>query len=465
MSSADFVHLHVHSEYSLLDGACRIKDMVGWAVENESPAMAITDHGNMFGVIEFYLEAKEAGIKPIIGCEVYVAPKSRFERGGKGNRNSQRDSSYHLILLAENLKGYKNLLKLVSMGYIEGFYYHPRIDKELLARHSDGLIALTSCVQGEVPTLIAQDRIDEAREAVAQFKEIMGTDNFFLELQNHNLETEGKVMPVMIRLAREMNVPLAATNDSHYVRAEDAEIHDVLLAIQTGKTLDDPNRLRFSGEGFHLRTSAEMRQVLADFPEEALANTLLIADRCDLNLQFGGTILPDYEVPEGHTPDSYLEKLCWEGARRRYGDEIPKQVKERLQHELNIIKQTGYAGYFLIVWDYVRFAREKGFPVSVRGSGGGSLVLYVLGVTSFDPLKYDLLFERFLNPERVTMPDIDLDFCPEHREIVIDYLIRKYGRDSVTHVAAFHEMKAKAAIRDVAGPWGYRYPRWIRSSS
>ena len=454
MSSADFVHLHVHSEYSLLDGACRIKDMVGWAVENESPAMAITDHGNMFGVIEFYLEAKEAGIKPIIGCEVYVAPKSRFERGGKGNRNSQRDSSYHLILLAENLKGYKNLLKLVSMGYIEGFYYHPRIDKELLARHSDGLIALTSCVQGEVPTLIAQDRIDEAREAVAQFKEIMGTDNFFLELQNHNLETEGKVMPVMIRLAREMNVPLVATNDSHYVRAEDAEIHDVLLAIQTGKTLDDPNRLRFSGEGFHLRTSAEMRQVLADFPEEALANTLLIADRCDLNLQFGGTILPDYEVPEGHTPDSYLEKLCWEGARRRYGDEIPKQVKERLQHELNIIKQTGYAGYFLIVWDYVRFAREKGFPVSVRGSGGGSLVLYVLGVTSFDPLKYDLLFERFLNPERVTMPDIDLDFCPEHREIVIDYLIRKYGRDSVTHVAAFHEMKAKAAIRDVARALG-----------
>ena len=454
MSSANFVHLHVHSEYSLLDGACRIKDMIRWAVENDSPAMAITDHGNMFGVIEFYLKAKEAGIKPIIGCEVYMAPRSRFERGEKGGRNSQKESSYHLILLAENLRGYKNLLKLVSMGYIEGFYYHPRIDKELLARYSEGLIALTSCVQGEVPTLIAQDRVDDARKVIAQFKEIMGPDNFFLELQNHNLETERKVMPVMVQLAREMNVPLVATNDSHYVKAEDAEIHDVLLAIQTGKVLDDPNRLRFSGEGFHLRGEEEMRRVMSDFPEEALVNTLLIADRCKVDLQFGGTILPDYEVPEGYTPDSYLEKLCWEGARRRYGDEIPQEVKERLQHELNIIKQTGYAGYFLIVWDYVRFAREKGFPVSVRGSGGGSLVLYVLGVTSFDPLKYDLLFERFLNPERVTMPDIDLDFCPEHREMVIDYLIQKYGRNSVTHVAAFHEMKAKAAIRDVARALG-----------
>ncbi|MCD6506895.1 DNA polymerase III subunit alpha [Candidatus Poribacteria bacterium] len=454
MSSANFVHLHVHSEYSLLDGACRIKDMISWAVENDSPAMAITDHGNMFGVIEFYLKAKEAGIKPIIGCEVYMAPRSRFERGEKGGRNSQKESSYHLILLAENLRGYKNLLKLVSMGYIEGFYYHPRIDKELLARYSEGLIALTSCVQGEVPTLIARNRVDDARKVIAQFKEIMGPDNFFLELQNHNLETERKVMPVMVQLAREMNVPLVATNDSHYVKAEDAEIHDVLLAIQTGKVLDDPNRLRFSGEGFHLRSEEEMRRVMSDFPEEALVNTLLIADRCEVDLQFGGTILPDYEVPEGYTPDSYLEKLCWEGARRRYGDEIPQEVKERLQHELNIIKQTGYAGYFLIVWDYVRFAREKGFPVSVRGSGGGSLVLYVLGVTSFDPLKYDLLFERFLNPERVTMPDIDLDFCPEHREMVIDYLIQKYGRNSVTHVAAFHEMKAKAAIRDVARALG-----------
>jgi DNA polymerase-3 subunit alpha len=450
MSSANFVHLHVHSEYSLLDGACRIKDMVKWAVANDSPAIAITDHGNMFGVIEFYLAAKDAGIKPIIGCEVYVAPKSRFERGNSRGRNSQKDSSYHLILLAENLKGYKNLIKLVSMGYTEGFYYHPRIDKELLAQYSEGLIALTSCVQGEVPALIDQDRVEEAKRVIVQFKEIMGPDNFFLELQNHNLETEHKVMPVMVELAREMNLPLVATNDSHYVSAEDAEIHDVLLAIQTGKTLDDPNRLRFSGDAFHLRTEEEMIRAMSGFPQEAIANTLLIAERCDLELQFGGTILPEYEVPEGYTADTYLEKLCWEGARWRYGDEIPQEVRERLEHELRIIKQTGYAGYFLIVWDYVRFARQKGFPVSARGSGGGSLVLYVLGVTSFDPLKYDLLFERFLNPDRITMPDIDLDFCPEHREIVIEYLIQKYGRNSVTHVAAFHEMKAKAAIRDVA---------------
>ncbi|RKY01197.1 DNA polymerase III subunit alpha [Candidatus Poribacteria bacterium] len=292
--------------------------------------------------------------------------------------------------------------------------------------------------------------MEEAKKAAAELNEIMGQGNFYLELQNHNLDSERKVMPVLVEISKELNIPLVATNDCHYVRPEDAEIHDVLLAIQTGKTLDDTTRLRFSGEGYHMRDEEEMRRCMAGFPEEALRNTLVIAERCELDLKLGETMLPEYEVPEGETPESFLEKLCWEGAKKRYGENIPPEVKERLEHELKIIKQTGYAGYFLIVWDYVKFAREKGFPVNIRGSGGGSLVLYVLGVTNFDPLKYDLLFERFLNPERVTMPDIDLDFSPEHREIVIEYLKRKYGEDSVTHVAAFHAMKAKAALRDVA---------------
>ncbi|MBZ4686749.1 MAG: DnaE [Clostridiales bacterium] len=438
-----FVHLHVHSEYSLLDGYAKITLAVKEAKEKGMPALSITDHGVMYGTIDFYKECKKNEIKPIIGCEVYVARRSRFHKEGKRD-----DNSFHLVLLAENNQGYKNLLKLVSAGFTEGFYYKPRVDLELLEKHSEGLIALSACLAGEIPQLIIQERLEEAYQKASQYKDIFGENNFYLELQDHGLSEQRKVNRVLVEMSKKLGIPLVATNDVHYTKKEDAKIHDVLLCIQTGKTLQDEERMKFATSEFYLKSADEMRLLFGEIPD-ALTNTVKIAERCNVEFDFGELHLPDYQVPEGYDKQSYLEKLCHDGLKKRYS-KITPEIKERLQHELRIIKQMGYPGYFLIVWDLVNFARKKGILVGPgRGSAAGSLVAYVLGITNIDPLKYDLLFERFLNPERVTMPDIDIDFCFERRGEVIEYLSKKYGSDRVSQIITFGTMAAKAAVRDV----------------
>ena len=444
MSDVEFVHLHNHSEYSLLDGACRIDDMIGWAKKHNARAIGITDHGNMFGAFEFYQKTRESEVKPIIGCEVYVAPNKRYDRDEK----NRQGSSHHLVLLAENNTGYRNLMKLVSRGYIEGFYYVPRIDLEILAEHHEGIIAATACIKGRVPRLLLKDQRQLAIEYLMKLRDIMGSDNLFLEIHNHGLSEEKEVMPKMVELSKEAGIPMVGANDCHYISKNDYDLHDVLLAIGTNNNVDDDDRLRFSSDQFYMKTNYEIAQAFKDFPDEVWQNTLEIADRCEVELDYGEYLMPKFEVPEGHTADIYLREICFKGAKERYS-EIKPEIQKQLDYELDVIKEMGFAGYFLIVWDYVRFAREKGFPLNARGSAGGSLVLYCLGVTSFDPLKYNCIFERFLNTERVTMPDIDIDFAPEHRDIVIDYLSNKYGKDSVAYVAAFSTMGAKAAIRDV----------------
>lgn len=441
--TADFVHLHTHSEYSLLDGAGRIKDLVRRAREMEMPALAITDHGVMYGVIDFYQAARQEGIKPVIGCEVYVAPRSRHDR------QPQQDSSpYHLVLLAENNRGYSNLVQLVSRAYLEGFYYKPRVDHELLAEYHEGLIALSSCLAGEVPALFLQGRPEEARQAAAFYREVFGPNNFFLELQDHGLEEQRRVNPFLVELAGQAGLPLVVTNDAHYIYREQARVHDVLLCIQTGKILEDTNRLRFGSQEFYLKSPQQMQQLFPDLPE-AWQNTRYIAERCQVDFQLGELHLPRYEVPDGDTLDSYLEKLCREGLERLSLAGRPR-YEERLNYELAVIRQMGFSGYFLIVWDLVHFAHSRGIITGPgRGSAAGSLVAYTLGITQIDPLEHDLLFERFLNPERVTMPDIDIDFCFERRGEVIDYLSQRYGADHVAQIITFGTMAARAAIRDV----------------
>ncbi len=450
MPTPDFVHLHNHSEYSLLDGACRIKDMIGWAQQQNAPAIGLTDHGNMFGILDFYKTAKKADVKPIIGCEAYIALNSRYDQ----DPNRRFPRAYHLILLVENQQGYKNLMKLVSLGYTEGYEYkgifsRPRIDKELLQNYHEGLIVLTSCIHGTVPSLLLQNQPQQAFEELATLKDIMGPGHLFIEIQMHGLEEENKVMPQLLELGRKLELPLVGTNDCHYIRKEDAEVHEVLMNIQTGKTLEDEKRLSFANDQFYFKTTEEMQSALKDFPEEVITNTVAIAERCHIELDYKDYIMPQCEVPEGHDTDSYLVHLCREGLKQRYKGTVPEDANEQLEYELGIIKQTGFSGYLLIVADYVRFARKRGFPISARGSAGGSLALYALGVTSFNPMDYDLIFERFLNLERISMPDIDLDFAPEHRDLVIEYLSGKYGHDCVAHVAAFSNMKAKAVLRDV----------------
>lgn len=438
-----FVHLHVHTEYSLLDGAGRIKQVIAQAQELGMSALAITDHGVMYGVVDFYKAAKKAGIKPILGCEVYVAPRSRQQKEARLD-----DNNYHLVLLAENEIGYRNLLHLVSVGYTEGFYYKPRVDKELLQQHSEGLIALSACLGGEIPSLIMQEQYEAAKATALSYQEIFGAENFFLELQDHRLEEQRQVNRYLVRMSRELGIPLVATNDVHYVSREDARVQDVLLCIQTGKTVDDGERMKFDSDDFYLKSYEEMQMLFGELPE-ALANTVRIAERCHVDLDFSQMHLPYYQVPEGHTLDSYLEHLCTEKARQRYG-EITPPVQERLTYELEVIRGMGYSGYFLIVWDFVNYAREQGILVGPgRGSAAGSIVSYVLGITNIDPLKYQLLFERFLNPERVSMPDIDIDFCFERRGEVIDYVISKYGVDKVSQIITFGTMAARAAVRDV----------------
>ena len=438
-----FVHLHTHSEYSLLDGMCRIDELVEYATQLGMPALALTDHGVLYGVIPFYLKCKESGIKPIIGCEMYVAPRKATDKEG------QIDASLtHLILLAKNYKGYKNLLKLVSFANTEGFYYKPRVDKEILAKYSDGLIALTSCLAGEVPRKILNDDIEGAERTALELREIFGERNFYFELQDHGLPEEKKVKEALIELGKKLSIPLVATNDVHYLRKSDARIHDVLLCIGTGSTISKPKKLGFGTPEFYFKTPLEMFNLFSDVPG-AIENTLEIAAKCNLELELEKPHLPYFPVPEGYTLESYLEKLCWDNFPKRYPTR-PKEAEERLKYELSIIIGKGYAGYFLIVWDIVNAAREKGIPIGPgRGSAAGSMVSYVLGITQLDPLKYGLLFERFLNPDRVSMPDIDLDFCDVRREEVIRYVINKYGKDKVAQIITFGTMAARAAVRDV----------------
>ncbi len=438
-----FVHLHNHTEYSLLDGACRIKELVERARELDMPALAITDHGVLYGAVDFYREAQKQGIKPIIGCEVYVAARSRLDRDARLDANQ-----YHLVLLCRDETGYRNLVQLVTRAYLEGFYYKPRVDHELLQQYSAGLMALSGCVGGEIPQLILAGRHNEALQLAVQYQSWFGQGNFYLELQNHGMPEEQVVNKALIEISQKTGIPLVATNDVHYIRKHDAQVHDVLLCIQTGTVVSDEQRLRFPGSEFYLKTGQEMADLFAAQPE-ALTNTLAIAERCNFDFQFETFHLPYYDIPQGFTPEEYLSKLSWECFKKKYPAPTPELV-ERLEYELRVINEMGFAAYFLIVQDLVNWAKNNGVPVGPgRGSAAGSLVSYVLGITSVDPLAYDLLFERFLNPERVSMPDIDIDFCFEKRDRVISYIVEKYGADKVAQIITFGTMAARAAIRDV----------------
>lgn len=448
---SDFVHLHNHTEFSLLDGATRIKDLVGRAKALSMPSIAITDHGSMYGVIDFYEEALAQGIKPIIGCEVYVARRTRFDKEARKD-----ESSYHLVLLAENTKGYQNLMKIVSSSFIDGFYYKPRVDKDLLREYSEGLIALSGCIQGEIPRHILGRDMDRARELVREYVDIFGPENFFLEVQNHGIKEQQEANEKIGILAEEFKIPIIGTNDSHYILQSDAISHDVLLCIQTGSTMADKNRLQFDTEEFYLKSGKEMSKALKGF-EAGLANTLTIAERCNVEIDLGQLYLPDYTVPQGESLETYLRQLCVEGVAKRYGEVTP-QITGRLDHELAVISDMGFPGYFLIVWDFVHEAKSKGIRVGPgRGSAAGSIVSYALGITNVDPLQFDLLFERFLNPERHSLPDIDIDFDDQRREEVIAYVTQKYGEDHVAQLITFGTMQARAAVRDAGRVLGYPY--------
>ncbi|OGW29134.1 MAG: DNA polymerase III subunit alpha [Nitrospirae bacterium GWC2_57_13] len=456
MSHADFVHLHLHTEYSLLDGAIRIDDLVNKARELRMPAVAITDHGNIFGALEFYQKAMKAGVKPIVGCEIYVAPGSRFEKSTPGGH--QDEASYHLLLLVRNRQGYRNLVKLVTAGYLEGFYYRPRIDKELLRQHSEGLIGSSACLGGEVPSLLLQNRYEDAKKAALEYQDILGKENFYFELQDNGIPEQEQANRELIRLSLETGIPLIATNDCHYLDMDDHKSHDALLCIQTGKIVKDTNRMHFSSETFYVKTPEEMKKSFAHVPE-AISNTIAIAERCNLELELGKYHLPHFPVPEGFTLESYMAEMARKGlaerlqeieALRGAGNVDPALYQQRLEYEIAMIGKMGFAGYFLIVWDFIRYAREKGIPVGPgRGSAAGSLVAYSLRITDLDPLPYNLLFERFLNPERISMPDIDVDFCMDRRDEVLKYVTEKYGPDHVTQIITYGTMMAKGVIRDV----------------
>lgn len=441
-----FVHLHVHSEFSLLDGANRIKDLPVRAKELGMDAIAITDHGVMFGVIDFYKACKANGIKPIIGCEVYVAPRTRFDK------EPNIDNKYnHLILLAKNNEGYKNLSKLVSLGFTDGYYYKPRIDKEILEKYHEGLICCSACLAGEVPQTILREGMEKAEEAALWYKNIFG-DDYYLEIQANSIRDQIIVNQKMIQLSRKLGIKLVATNDAHYLTKEDYYNHEVLLCIQTGKRMTDEDRMSFETNDFYIKSPEEMEEYFKNIPE-ALENTLEVAEKCNVEFEFGHTILPNYDVPEEfETHYDYLKYLCDEGLKKKYGEQgIAKEILDRAEYELSVIKKMGYVDYFLIVWDYINYARSQGIPVGPgRGSGAGSIVAYAIGITDIDPIKYNLIFERFLNPERISMPDFDVDFCYERRQEVIDYVGRKYGHDHVSQIITFGTMSARMVIRDVA---------------
>ncbi|HYE81488.1 MAG TPA: DNA polymerase III subunit alpha [Clostridia bacterium] len=439
----NFVHLHVHTEYSLLDGAGRVEDLVAKAKELGMGSVAITDHGVMYGVVDFYKQARKYDIKPLIGCEVYVAGRTMKDRDPKLD-----SGQYHLVLLAKNEEGYNNLIKLVSMGFTEGFYYKPRVDMEVLRRYSGGLVALSACLAGAIPGYITNGNYEAAKNAALSYNEIFGEGNFYLELQDHGIKEQALVNQEIVRLSRETGIPLVATNDVHYVEKNDAVAQDILLCIQTGKTVEEEDRLKFQGQEFYFKSSDEMYELFKYIPE-ALENTAKIAEKCNLEFNFGQVHLPAFDVPEGYTSDTYIRKLCYDGLEQKY-IEITDELRDRAEYELSVITRMGYADYYLIVWDYVKFAKDNGIMVGPgRGSGAGSLVAYCLGITNIDPIKYKLIFERFLNPERISMPDFDVDFCYERRQEVIDYVVGKYGKDRVAQIITFGTMAARAAIRDV----------------
>lgn len=439
-----FTHLHVHTEYSLLDGSGKIKEMVLQAKKLGMDSMAITDHGVMYGVIDFYRACKAEGIRPVLGCEIYVAPNSRFEKEGAAS-----DERYHhLVLLAENNKGYSNLMKIVSKGFTEGFYYKPRVDYEVLQEYHEGIIALSACLAGEVASLLRRGFYEEAKQAAFKMQNIFGKENYYLELQDHGLAEQRTVNQGLLRMAAETGIPLVATNDIHYTLAEDAAAHDILLCIQTQKKVTDENRMRYEGGQYYIKSPQEM-EALFPYAKEALENTHRIAMRCEVEIEFGHYKLPKFDVPQGFTAWEYLQKLCREGLEQRYPNPSV-QLKERLEYEMKTIHDMGFVDYFLIVSDFIRYAKDNGIAVGPgRGSGAGSIVSYCLRITDIDPIKYNLLFERFLNPERMTMPDIDIDFCYERRQEVIDYVVEKYGKDKVVQIITFGTMAAKGVLRDV----------------
>ncbi|MGM9659791.1 MAG: DNA polymerase III subunit alpha, partial [Faecousia sp.] len=446
-----FAHLHLHTEYSLLDGACRIDGLMERVKELGQSAVAITDHGVMYGCIDFYKAAKAAGVKPIIGCEVYVA-----RRGMTDKVHGLDNDPYHLVLLCENRRGYENLCYLVSEAFIHGFYGKPRVDLALLEQHHEGLIALSACLAGAIPQYLMQEDYASAKEYALKLASIFGEGNFYLELQDHGIDEQRPVNQGVQRLARETGLPLVVTNDAHYLRREDAKMQDVLLCIQTGKTVDDRGRMKFQTEEFYVKSEEELRQL---FPgcDEAFENTGKIADRCNLEFTFHEYHLPAFPVPEGYTNEEYFRELCYNGFRERYPDE-PKEYADRLEYEIGVISSMGYVNYYLIVWDFIRYAKEQGIPVGPgRGSGAGSIAAYCMHITEVDPMKYSLIFERFLNPERVSMPDFDTDFCQERRPEVIEYVMRKYGSDHVAQIATFGTMAARGAIRDVGRALNFTY--------
>ena len=446
-----FTHLHVHTEYSLLDGACRIDRLFDHLKAMGQTACAITDHGVMYGCVAFFDAAKAAGIKPIIGCEVYVATRTRFD---KVNRI---DGNNHLILLCKNEMGYKNLIKMVSAGFTEGFYSKPRIDKDLLEQHHEGLICLSACLAGEIPQAILAGDYERAKQAALYYRDLFGEGNYYIELQDHGLEEDQVVLPQLIRLARETGIPMAATNDAHYITKEDAKMQSILLCIQTGKTIADADRMEFQTDEFYLKSTDEMYDLFAMVPE-ACENTNKIAEQCNFEFTFGETKLPYFKAPDGMENQEYFEKLCWEGLERRYPGEVTDALKERLSYEINVVKTMGYTNYYLIVYDFINYAKSRDIPVGPgRGSGVGSLAAYCVGITDIDPIRYNLIFERFLNPERVSMPDFDVDFCYERRQEVIDYVNEKYGRDHVAQIVTFGTMAARAAVRDVGRVMGMTY--------
>src|SRR6202790_2526305 len=453
MPRDSFVHLHLHTEYSLLDGAIRMKELMKKAAEYKMPAVAMTDHGNLFGAIEFYQEATKAGIKPIIGCEAYIAPGSHKDRG-----SSPRDAAFHFTLLAENEAGYRNLVKLLSTAHLDGFHYRPRIDKELLASHSAGLIGLSGCLASEVNSAIQANQIDNATKFAAEYRDILGAKNFFIELHDHGIEEQQICNRVLPQIASDLGLGLVAANDVHFLRRTDHAAHDVMLCIGTGKMVADERRMRYVPE-LYFKSPEEMREVFRDFPE-AISNTLEIGERCHVDLEFGKSKYPEYTVPEGKTRGGFLRELCEKGLVDRYGErsKIDNELRQRLDYEIGVLEKTGFVSYILIVWDFIHFAKERGIPVGPgRGSAAGSLVAYVVGITDIDPLQYGLIFERFLNPDRISPPDIDVDFCEARRGEVLEYVRQKYGERRVAQIITFGKLKAKSVVRDVGRVMGLSY--------
>ena len=457
----EFVHLHLHTEYSLLDGACRIKDIPERLNECDQDAVAITDHGNMYGAVEFYRTCKAKGIKPIIGCEVYVSTGSRFDK------KSGVDSYYHLVLLCKNNVGYKNLMKLVSYGFTEGFYSKPRVDTDLLRQYSEGLIALSACLSGKIPRLLSAGDYSNAKRTAIEYSDIFGEGNFYIELQDHGTEDTRAILPALVQIAKECELPMVATNDCHYLRKRDSETQEVLMCIQTNTTLDSPNKPSFDTDDYYIKTTEEMKSIYSQY-EGAIENTVKIAEKCNLELEFDKVILPKFPCPGGKSAEEYLKELTLEGLDRRlacgqicFGETESNNesaYRSRIEYELGVINTMGYADYFLIVQDYVMFAKKANIPVGPgRGSGAGSLVAYLLGITEIDSIRFDLLFERFLNPERVSMPDIDMDFCYNRRDEVINYVVEKYGREHVSQIITFGTLAAKAAVRDCGRAMGMPY--------